>query len=117
MARQLNDFVQLALNKGPYTAGQANAEDAVRQSVIELCERAGVWTHEIGFALQENVADYPLDLPENTRLVCIDRAEIAGRVFRPSANPLFCRCGGWSVSVPDEKTVYIQPTPYPACAE
>lgn len=116
MARLINDFVQLALNKGPYTAGQANAEDAVRQSIIDLCERAGVWTHAVGFTLQENVSDYPVDAPELTRLVCIEYVEIRGNKYR-TANGLYCRCGGWHVSVPDEKTIFISPTPYPACDE
>jgi hypothetical protein len=117
VARLINDFVQLALNKGPYTAGQANAEDAVRQSIIDLCERGGVWTHDLAFALQENVSDYPLDAPEQTRLVAIDTVDINGRAFKPLPGMMYCRCGGWHISVPDAKTIYISPTPYTACDE
>jgi hypothetical protein len=114
--RPINDFVRLALAKGPYTAGQANAEEAVRQSIIDLSERGGVWNHQVAFALQEGVPDYPMDVPEHTRVVAVDTVQLGGVTYR-AQGMLHCRCGGWHVSVPDEKTLYISPTPYPACDE
>lgn len=113
--RPLNDFVRLALNKGPYGAGQNNAEEAVRQTAIDFCERTGVWKHEAEFTLQIGVPDYPIDVPADTRLVCIDTVEIGPQKYRTQRNSLICRCGGWSVSVPDDKTVWISPTPFPVC--
>ena len=115
MARPINDFVQLARVKGPFGAAQADAEESVRQAFVELCERAGVWREEFEFLMQDGVPDYPIDVPEHTRLICISEADIGGTRYRASINSLMCRCGGWFVSVPDNKTVWIQPTPYPAC--
>lgn len=115
MARHLHDFVQLARAKGPFGADQANAEEAVRQTIVDLCERAGVWKDVFEFQQQVGVPDYPIDVPVDTRLVCLSIVEIGGVTYRASPYSLMCRCGGWSVSVPDTKTVWFQPTPYPAC--
>lgn len=117
MAHNLNDFVRLALAKGPYSAPQNAAEEAVVQTTIDLCERAGVWREEFEFQLQQAVPDYPLDVPENTRLVCVEWIEIGKRKYKAVPASLMCRCGGSSISIPDNKTVWIQPTPYPACPE
>lgn len=115
MVRPLNDFVKKALAKGPYTAGQAVAEEAIRQTAIDLCERAGVWQFEAEFTLQIGVPDYPIDVPADTRLVCISQVEIDKRKYTPTQASLVCACGGWHISVPDNQTLWISPTPYPAC--
>lgn len=115
MARPINDFVQLARVKGPFGAAQADAEFSVRQTLIDLCERAGVWTDVAQFTLQVGVPDYPIDVPADTRLVCIDTVKIGETTYRTSQSSLMCRCGGWNISVPDNKTVWIAPTPYPGC--
>ncbi len=115
MARPLHDFVQLARAKGPYGAPQNVAEENVLQTTIDLCERAGTWRHIFEFQLQVAVPDYPLDVPEGARLVCVDWVEIDKTKFKATPDTLMCRCGGYGVSIPDNKTVWFQPTPYPAC--
>lgn len=117
MARPVNDFVQLARVKGPFGAAQADAELSVRQTVIDLCERGGVWKHEAEFPLQEGVPDYPIDVPELTRLVAIEQVDVGSVKYVPAMASRLCRCGGWNVSVPDTTTVAFQPTPYPGCEE
>jgi hypothetical protein len=115
VAHLLNDFVGLARAKGAYSAPQNVAEEAVIQTVVDLCERAGVWRHTYAFTLQLGVADYPIDVPDGTRLVCVDTVRINNTTYRAQPHSLMCRCGGWGVSIPNRDTVLIQPTPYPVC--
>jgi hypothetical protein len=115
VARPINDFVQLARLKGPYGAAQADAELSVRQTVIDLCERAGVWKQISEFTLQGGVPDYPIDVPALTRLVAIDMVELDNTKYKLSLASRVCTCGGWNISVPDDITVLFHPMPYPAC--
>lgn len=111
MARQISDFVQDVRARGPYTAAQNVAEDAVLRTAIDLCERGGAWQFEYAFDTQCNVPDYPIYTPENTRVVCIAQVQIGSRKFKPSIGSLMCPCGSWGVSIPNNKTVLIQPAP------
>lgn len=115
MARLLSEFVGETLVRGPYQAGSAVAEDAVRRTIIDLCERGGIWQYEQEFELQYGVADYPLLAPENTRVVCVGWVDIQGRKFQATQGTYTCGCGFFSVTVPNAKTVLFQPAPYPTC--
>ena len=115
MARLLSEFVGETLVRGPYQAGNAVAEDAIRRTIIDLCERGGVWQYEQEFELQYGVADYPLLAPEQTRVVCVSWVDVQGRKFIATQNSWTCACGPFSVSVPNAKTLMIVPAPYPTC--
>jgi len=111
VAQLLSEFVQDVRARGPYTAAQNVAEDAVLRTAIDLCERAGVWQYKYQFTTQYNVPDYPIYTPENSRVVCLTHVQIGSRKFKPSVASLVCSCGSWGVSVPDNKTVMIHPAP------
>lgn len=115
MARPLSDFVQDVLARGPYGAPQNVAEDAVRRTAIDLCERAGVWRFEFGWELQQGVPDYPIYTPEFTRVVAVEWVEFNKQKYRPTRQALVCACGGFTVSVPNPKTIMISPAPYAPC--
>lgn len=115
MARPVNDFVALTRVKGAFTAAQADAELSVQQTIIDLSERAGVWKHEAEFTLQTGVPDYPIDVPELTRLVAIDMVELDKTKYKTSIASRTCTCGGWNISIPDDRTVWFNPVPYPVC--
>lgn len=115
MARPISDFIQDALARGPYGAPQNVAEDAVRRTAIDLCERAGVWQFDFEFQMQQGVPDYPLYVPESTRVVCVDWVKIGTQKYRASPHSLSCECGAVGVSVPNSKTVLVSPTPYVPC--
>lgn len=111
MAHLLSDFVQDTRARGPYSAAQNVAEDAVLRTAIDLCERGGVWQFKYAFATQCNVSDYPIYTPEHTRVVCLSQVQIGTRKFRPSLASLVCTCGSWGVSIPNPKTVLLEPAP------
>lgn len=115
MSHLLSDFVSLALAKGPYNAPQNVAEEAVRQTAIDLCERGGVWLHEAEFTLQMGVPDYPIDIPELTRLVCVTWVQVGPTTYRAQPGSRSCRCGGYIVTIPHRDTILFHPTPYPVC--
>lgn len=115
MPRLLNDFVQDTLALGPYGAPQAVAENAVRRTAIDLCEQAGVWTFDFTFIQQVNVPDYPLLIPPDTRVVCMDWVKIGSHTYYPYPNTSRCRCGAFEISMPNAKTILLQPTPWPDC--
>lgn len=116
MSHLLSDFAPLARAKGAYNAPQNIVEEAVRQTAIDLCERAGTWIHEAEFTLQLGVPDYPLDLPELTRLVCVTAVEIGGVKHYAAPGSRMCRCGGYGiVTIPYPDTIMFQPVPYPQC--
>lgn len=115
MARPLSDFVQDAIARGPYGAPQNVAEDAVRRTAIDLCERAGVWQFEFGWMLQQGVPDYPILTPEFTRVVMVEWVRIDTTTYRPQRSALVCQCGGFNISVPNPKTILVSPAPYVPC--
>lgn len=117
MARPLSDFVPDVLAKGPYTAPSNVAEDAVRRVAIDLCERGGVWQYETEFLLQVGVPDYPLMVPELTRVVCVDYVWMNKRKYQTSRQAAYCDCGGTRVTIPNAKTIWFHPIPYPACCD
>ena len=117
MARLISDFVPDALAKGPYTAPSNIAEDAVRRTAIDLCERGGIWQHEFEVMLQVGVPDYPIFTPDLTRVVCVDWVLLNQQKYRTQRASLVCQCGNFGISIPNNKTILFTPTPYPACNE
>lgn len=115
MARLLSEFVPDVLSRGAYTAPQNVAEDAVRRTAIDLCEQAGVWAYEYTFEQQDGVPDYPLYVPEFTRIVCMNWVRMGGNTYYPSPNSSRCQCGAFEITMPNPKTIKLSPTPWPAC--
>lgn len=115
MARALLDFVGDVRVRGPYTAPDNVAEDAIRRTIIDLCERAGVWQYAQEFELQYGVADYPLLAPDQTRVVCVTWVDVQGRKYIAQPASYTCGCGPFSVTVPNAKTILLAPAPYPTC--
>jgi hypothetical protein len=115
MPRLLSDFVDDARARGPYHAPQNVAEDAVRRTAIDLCEQAGVWTYDFSFDQQAGVRDYPLIVPEFTRVVCMNWVQIGAQKYEPHPNTNRCRCGSFEIWMPNAKTIFFSPVPYPAC--
>lgn len=115
--RPLSDFVPDVISRGAYTAPPNLVEDAIRRTAIDLCEAAGVWTHDFTFYTQDNVADYPIDTPLNTRVVCMTRVRIGNTWYEPAPNTNLCACGPYAVSMPDPKTIILAPVPWPGCEE
>jgi len=115
VARLLADFVPDVLSRGPYNAPPNVAEDAVRRTAIDLCEQAGVWTFDFSFFQQDGVPDYPIIVPRDTRVVCMNWVRIGCTVYQPFPNTNNCMCGAAGISMPNPKTIVIAPVPYPAC--
>lgn len=116
MAQLLSSFVPLVLVKGAYNAPQNSAEQAVRDTAIDFCERSGVWQFEFSFYLQQGVPDYPIFTPEFTRVFAINWVQIGNnQKRRPQRESLRCTCGTFDITVPNPKTVMIAPAPYVPC--
>jgi hypothetical protein len=117
VAQFLSEFVPLARVKGAYGADQASAEQAVRDTAIDFCERTGVWQFEFEFFLQQGVSDYPIFTPEFTRVLCVDWVQIDNDRKRRAEreSPLCCQCGTWNITIPNNRTVMITPAPYVPC--
>ena len=115
MPRALAEFVNDARALGPYNAPQNVAENAVLRTAIDLCEQAGVWTFEYTFPQQDGVPDYPLFVPEFTRIVCMNWVKMGGQTYYPAPGNDRCQCGAFNISMPNAKTIVLRPTPWPAC--
>jgi hypothetical protein len=96
--------------RGPYNAPQAVAEDAVRRTAIDLCERGGVWRYDYHFVMQMNVPDYPLRVPADSRVVAVEWVRINGITYQPAPGAdCACQCGTMNILVPNTKTIVISP--------
>jgi hypothetical protein len=115
VARPISDFCGDVRARGPYGAPDNVVEDAVRRTAIDLCEQAGVWTYDFTFMQQAGVSDYPLYIPEFTRVVCMDLVTIGKQTFQPFPGQRRCRCGGYDIWMPNPTTIEFTPVPYPAC--
>lgn len=110
MPRPLSDFVRDARARGPYTAPQAVIEDAVRRTAIDLCTRAGVWRYDYRFVMQTNVVDYPLLVPEGTRVIAVEWVRINGITYQPAPGAdCACQCGTMNIAVPNDRTIIVSP--------
>ena len=111
----LSKFVPDVLIRGPYTAPQNVVEDAIRRTAIDLCEQAGGWTFEYTFEQQYGVPDYPLIIPEATRVVCMNWVRIGTNTYYPGPTRNRCKGGSFDISMPNAKTLVLLPVPYPVC--
>lgn len=76
-----------------------------------------MWVHDFMFYTQDNVADYPVDTPKSTRVVCMTQVRVGATTYYPAPNTNLCGCGPYSVSMPNLTTVVLAPVPWPGCEE
>lgn len=61
------------------------ALDAVRKTIIDFCTQSTIWEFNGQFITQANVADYPIDVPEDARLASMRWVTMDGQSL--GANP------------------------------
>lgn len=102
---------------------------AIKKATIELCEISNIWKENVTLDIQENVCDYPIDVPENVRLVSVDGIRLnscnncsergtaffkqcCGNYYRPRRdNGILFSCMGRSFSITKQNTLNISALP------
>jgi hypothetical protein len=73
MTRPLSDMIpDLLGGRGLVGVPPEIALFHLRKAFINLCERSHVWIEDITFDIQQNVSDYPLDLPPETEAIALN---------------------------------------------
>jgi len=80
------------------------AVDALRKTAIDFCTQSTIWEYQDAFQTQYNVADYPLFLPEGSRLASMKWVAVDGQVLRANTTG-FAPQQGWLRSF-DPNTFY-----------
>lgn len=103
------------------------AVDALRKTAIDFCTQSTIWEYESGFATQYNVADYPLYVPEGSRLASMKWLAMDGYIMRPNTtgvrpipggiraldpNSFYAWWGnGYTFTMDGRDTMWISPIP------
>lgn len=77
------------------------ATDALRKTAIDFCTQSTIWEFVDRFQVQYNVADYPLYVPEGTRIASMKWVAINGFVLRPNTSGVRPIAHGWSSNDPN----------------
>lgn len=88
------------------------ALDAVRKTAIDFCQQTSIWEYEAGFKTQYNVRDYPIRVPDGTRLASMKWVEFNGNRLTPRTGTNQTFCGyGYSFVMQGKDTLWVSPTP------
>lgn len=60
------------------------AVDALRKVAIDFCTQSTIWEYHDGFDVQYNVADYPVYVPEGSRLASMKWVAVNGYLLIPN---------------------------------
>jgi len=102
------------------------ALDALRKTAIDFCTQSTIWEFHDEFVVQYNVADYPVNVPEGTRLASMRWVAINGYLlipnttgFRPAKtgmrsldpNSYYASGQGYTFTMDGRDTFWIAPKP------
>ncbi len=99
------------------------AVDALRKTAIDFTVQSGVWEYYGQFTSQENVADYPIDVPADSRVASMRWLSIDGQMvganprvqnvpWLQSRNPdSFFSTYGFGFTMEGREFVWLSPTP------
>jgi len=113
MPKALADFIPLTLGlRGLIGVPPALAEGAIRQSAIDLCDRAGCWPFTLVVQTQPRVHDYPLLIPEQSNPVGIKSVSVGSQSYYPDIyGARLCGCGGSAFALHGMRAIHIRPVP------
>lgn len=113
MPRALSEFIPLTLGlRGLTGVPPAIAEEAIRQSAIDLCDRGGAWEFRLTLQTQPRVHEYPLLIPELSNVVGIKSVTMCDETYAPDVwGGRMCGCGSRSFSLRGLRAIRVHPVP------